>query len=320
MPLTIVSAPAVEPLTIAEARRQLVLPASAGEPAPTVPTIALANPSAPGNCDNGAWRIGFTFVTADGETEIGPLSAVVTVVDKTSNGQIAVTAIALGGSAVTARKAYAVPPGGTTAKFAATINNNTATTATINIAAASLGADAPTVNTTEDPELTGWIATARENAETATNRALITQTWDLVLDGFPREDYIEMPRPPLVSVTSVKCVDTSGVLQTLTENTDYLVQAPAGPRCARGRIALPFAGVWPVTLRQMGAVTIRFVCGYGASGSFVPAMLKTAMKCDLGTLYENREGVLIGTSGSKLPMVDGIYWRYRSPQTQKLGI
>jgi uncharacterized phiE125 gp8 family phage protein len=283
--------------------------------------VALPGTPVAGNCDNGAWRIGYTFGTVDGETELGPLSAVVTIADKTTNGKIAASNIAIGGSAVLWRKAYAIPPAGGNPKFAALLNNNTATIQTIDIAASALGAEAPTVNTTADPELVGLIVAVRERAELATNRAIPgPQTFDLILEQFPRDGYIEIPKPPLVSVTSVKYVDTAGATQTMDPSL-YLVQAPAGPRCARGRVALPFAAVWPITLRQMGAVTVRFVCGYGAAAA-VPALLKSAMKLDIGTLYANREGVVLGgrqAAPDELPMgVRAIYFSYRSWTTQRL--
>src|SRR4051812_25399595 len=131
MPLSLITAPTSEPVTVAEAKRQLLLGTTAGEPAPTAPIVALLTPAAAGLCDNGAHRVGFTFVTADGETELGPLSDVVTIVDKTINGKIAVSNIALGGSAVTARRAYLVPVAGGSAKLAATISDNTTTTLTL---------------------------------------------------------------------------------------------------------------------------------------------------------------------------------------------
>jgi uncharacterized phiE125 gp8 family phage protein len=157
------------------------------------------------------------------------------------------------------------------------------------------------------------ITAARERAELVTQRALLTQTWDLLLDGFPEDGYIEIPKPPLVSVTYVKYTDTGGTLRTLTANTDYLVQAPAGPRCARGRVALPFAGIWPVTLDQMGAVVVRFVCG-NASAALVPGLIKAAMLMDLANLYGDREDVL--DEGSK---IHRMYWSYRSHATQRIA-
>jgi uncharacterized phiE125 gp8 family phage protein len=175
---------------------------------------------------------------------------------------------------------------------------------------------------TDDDDLVGsLISAAGERAELATHRALIRQTWDLVLDSFPDADFIEIPKPPLVSITSVSYIDTGGVTQTFS-SSGYVVTAPAGPRCARGRLALKFGSVWPVTQAQRGAVTIRFIAGYGGSWADVPSLLRAGMKLDVGTLYENRESALIGLRGTveELPFgVRAIYFSYRSHATQRLG-
>ena len=173
--------------------------------------------------------------------------------------------------------------------------------------------------TDQDALLEAFIPGVRERAEQATGRAMLIQTWDLVLDGFPREPYIELPKPPLVSVTSITYRDTGGVLRTWA-STNYLVEAPAGPRCARGRISLPFAAIWPITLPQAGSVTARFVCGYGDAGD-VPALLKVAMLLDVGTWYLNRESVLTGSREQAIELPLGssaVYRAYHSPATQRL--
>ena len=53
--------------------------------------------------------------------------------------------------------------------------------------------------TTEDNELNKIIKAAREYCEGFQNRAYITQTWELWLDAFPGEDFIELPLPPIQS-------------------------------------------------------------------------------------------------------------------------
>lgn len=164
------------------------------------------------------------------------------------------------------------------------------------------------------------IPASRDRAEKATRRALLPQTWDYLLDQCPPdEDYIEIPKPPLVSVTSFTVTQTDGSTRTLVQGTDYLVQAPAGPRCARGRVALPFAGVWPVTLKQMGAVRIRFQCGY-ADAAHVPPLLVSAMLMDVGTLYENREAVVLDARAVAVALPGGsaeIYRSFRSLPRQR---
>ena len=120
------------------------------ETAPTAPTIALVT-TGTGNCTNGTHRVQITFVTANGETEAGTQSSVVTV-DNTHK-QISLSAIPVGTSGVvTGRNIYMTKNGGTTffrLGTSPTINDNTTTTFTINIADTSLSATTvPMGNTT----------------------------------------------------------------------------------------------------------------------------------------------------------------------------
>ena len=49
----------------------------------------------------------------------------------------------------------------------------------------------------EDDELNILIAAARLDCEEFQNRSYITQTWELWLDKFPDKDFIKLPRPPI---------------------------------------------------------------------------------------------------------------------------
>jgi hypothetical protein len=109
----------------------------------------------------------------------------------------------------------------------------------------------------------------------------------------------------------VHYLDTAGVSRTLAASA-YTVKAPAGPRAARGRILLAYNTLWPLTLDQPGAVTIRFICGY-ATLDAVPDLLKVAMKEDLATLFEQRESLVIGAPVASLPGgPDAIYRSFKS--------
>lgn len=125
------------------------------------------------------------------------------------------------------------------------------------------------------------------------NRALVSQTWDLRLDRFPavgdhpfdptwRATAIDVDLPPLQSVTSLKYIDTAGVEQTLTANTDYVVHTAEEP----GLVALADGKSWPSTRDEVGAVRIRFVAGYGAAAA-VPDVIKTALKLLVLDYYQN---------------------------------
>ena len=59
-----------------------------------------------------------------------------------------------------------------------------------------------------------WIPAARGRCEKATERQTTPETWDLYLPRFPWCHVLELPKPPLQSVTWVKYLDANGVLQT----------------------------------------------------------------------------------------------------------
>lgn len=162
----------------------------------------------------------------------------------------------------------------------------------------------------EDGFLSDFIIPAAEQrAETDTNRQLLTAVYELTLQGFPC-DFIDIPKPPLVSVGFIKYLDTAGVLQTWS-SLNYVVTAPAGPRCGRGRIDWAYGATLPVTLDQQNAVVVRFTAGYGTPPS-VPAMLKGAILLDIGMLYAHREEFVIGTIIARLPRVQEVYQSFRS--------
>lgn len=148
----------------------------------------------------------------------------------------------------------------------------------------------------EDPLLTDIIYAAREAVEDITRRKVLTQTLDYSLDEWPSIDNIKLPFGNLQSVTSVKWKDTDGTETTLTENTDYLVEAN-GESC--GRIVLPYSGTWPTgTLYPSNPITIRFVCGW-TTAALVPYKIKAAIKLICADLFVNREGRVFTMSGGQ---------------------
>lgn len=303
-----VSGPSLEPITIAEAKRQIRMGSSAGEPAPSALTAALAGSGA-GNVDNGAHRYGVTFVTVDGETELGIVSDVVTVADKTVNGKVSLTAIPLGGSAVTSRKLYRTIAGGSTYLLLATLADNTTLIYTDNIADASLGAQAPTTNSTINPELVEWIQTAREIGERFTRRRWLEQVVDWKLDGFHScNGVLVLPLGCVTTVTSITYVASDGT-STVWSSSEYRTDLPTGPTCARGRIEPAYGYAWPTTRGVIGAVTIRMTVGYGATRASVPAALKTGMKALIGHWDRSREAVNVGNITTELPMGVTYCWK-----------
>ena len=132
-----------------------------------------------------------------------------------------------------------------------------------------------------DAFLEGLIIVARDFVESATNRSLISQTWDFCGDRFTAE--IMLPKPSLISVESISYVDTAGDVQLLDPSV-YQVDAVSVP----GRVRPAYGQQWPTTRDQMNAVTIRFVSGY-ASRLLVPRGIKQAMVLLIGHYFKNRE-------------------------------
>lgn len=140
-----------------------------------------------------------------------------------------------------------------------------------------------------------------DRAELSTRRQMIEATWDWFREGFPADGRaLEIPKPPLVELVEVEYRDTAGVAQTW-DASNYVVEAPAGPRCARGRLAPAYGASYPSVRQGPGAVRIRFRAGYGPDPEDVPGLLRQAMLMDAATLYVQRQTVLTGTIVAALP-------------------
>jgi hypothetical protein len=156
-----------------------------------------------------------------------------------------------------------------------------------------------------DLVVSAFITASRQMIDGANGwlgRALITQTWELVVDRFegygppiekgfyPREYYqsdyyyagcygqpyrqspgIIIPLPPLQSVTFVKYLDVDGALQTLDPSV-YVVQ-----KGEPSHLVLANGQSWPSISTLPGSVIIRFIAGYGDDGSDVPETARMAI-------------------------------------------
>lgn len=131
----------------------------------------------------------------------------------------------------------------------------------------------------EDLLIGALIVAARKWIEEYTGRQLVTAEWDWVMDGFCGT--LSVPIPPLQSVVSIKHIDSAGVLQTI-DSAEYRVDAVSEP----GRIEPQYGKSWPSTYPVMGAVTVRFLAGYGST---VPEPIRQALLMLVGELYEQRQ-------------------------------
>jgi uncharacterized phiE125 gp8 family phage protein len=137
------------------------------------------------------------------------------------------------------------------------------------------------------------IPGARTWCESYTARQMMTATYELKLSEFPCDGVIRIPWPPLQSVTTVKYLDSAGVLQTFA-STNYVVSAPSGPFALPGSITLAFGTTWPAILRQENAVVVTFVAGYVLATNPIPAQLQQAMLIMVDEFFDRRGQQTIG--------------------------
>lgn len=141
-----------------------------------------------------------------------------------------------------------------------------------------------------DSDIAGYIAAARGWLEGYTGLSLIQQTFEMSIDAWPSCGYLELPRSPLISVDSIKYIDSNGAEQTwgaVNYQTD-LVSVP-------GRIALAYAGNYPSSFRSdLNAWKVRFTAGHAVGSptnedayrESVPELAKLAMKIYVTGAYE----------------------------------
>lgn len=167
--------------------------------------------------------------------------------------------------------------------------------------------------TAQDPLISALIQAVREHGENMTGRAFVYQELEYSCAYFPSA--FKLPRPPLVSVASIKYTDSDGAEQTVDPST-YQVDSYAQP----GLIKPAYLETWPTDVRSsdFNAVRVRYFAGYppGSPASdlaeSVPEGIKAWLKVRVGQLYEHREAVVVGNIVSAIPrdFVDGLLDRY----------
>lgn len=158
----------------------------------------------------------------------------------------------------------------------------------------------------DDALITSLIVAMRTACENEIKRSLITQTWEKVMDFFP--DAIQLPMPPIQSVTSITYIDVNGALQTLPTN-QYVLDKDSEP----GYVVRAINVNWPVTGDYINAVRVRYVAGYVAAAN-VPETIKLWMKIRLANAYDNREEFVLGRTMQEFPYVECLLDRYRVVQ------
>jgi uncharacterized phiE125 gp8 family phage protein len=135
----------------------------------------------------------------------------------------------------------------------------------------------------EDSVLEDFIVAVRQNAEDYLRRALITQSIQMVMDFWP-SGVIELPRPPLISITKVATLDEDDV-ETEYSSTNYYSINESVP----GKLVIKNGSAAPTNSdRYHGGFLIEYKAGYGNYSGAIPANIRLALKQWVTSVYENR--------------------------------
>lgn len=156
-------------------------------------------------------------------------------------------------------------------------------------------------STDEDAVITLMIETATAHVDGPNGflgRALVDQTWELVIDAFPPApdtdpllNQIKIPIPPLIEVVSITYDNTAG-MPIVYPSASYTVDTVSEPGWV-----VP-ASSWPATFAGINSVRIQFRAGYintadSPTTGFIPSDIKGAILLYIGALYANREEVSV---------------------------
>lgn len=133
-----------------------------------------------------------------------------------------------------------------------------------------------------DADFAMWITEARKRVEDEARRALITRTYVLKLDRFPPDDYIELPYPPAIAISSIQYIDTAGSTQTWSSG-DYSLDVSRTPSV----VLLGYSASYPSTRDDRNAVTVTYTAGYGTAETDVPEAARAAIHLLVKQRYDN---------------------------------
>jgi uncharacterized phiE125 gp8 family phage protein len=140
------------------------------------------------------------------------------------------------------------------------------------------------VEDTDSDDLIAMYLEAAEQSLAYVGRALKPASYAFDIYGYV-PFRIDIPMPPLRSVTAVKTPGGDGAL-TAVDPANYLIMKTSE---GRGRIEMATAYAWPVSAFSSGWITtsVEFTAGYDV----VPSGLRAAILLIAGALYDNRSAV-----------------------------
>jgi len=147
-------------------------------------------------------------------------------------------------------------------------------------------------DTAEDGLITTLIGAARLHVEGVTGRALLAQSWRVVLDGWPDDRVVKLPVTPFMAVTEITAYDAGGAGHEVP-----LAQFLSEP----DRLLLPATVAGMPVLRERQGIEIDYVAGFGTEPEDVPADIRQALLLLVGYWFEHRDAVIVAGSGAVVP-------------------
>ncbi|MET3926185.1 head-tail connector protein [Devosia sp. 2618] len=144
----------------------------------------------------------------------------------------------------------------------------------------------------EDGLIMTLIGAARLHIEGVTGRALLAQSWRVVLDCWPESRVVKLPVMPFISVTAIAAYDEAGASHDVP-----LAQFLSEP----DRLLLPRTVVGTPLLRAQQGIEIDYEAGFGTGPEDVPADIRQALLALVAYWFEHRDAVIVAGSGAVVP-------------------
>lgn len=160
------------------------------------------------------------------------------------------------------------------------------------------------IGTDDDTQIELMITAARQLCEEYLQRSIMPQTLQVTLDEFGCG--VRLPWPPFAEFVSLGYTDAEGTPGSVAAEA-MIVDFRSGLAELR-----PVYGTsWP-SVQPGSQITAQYKAGYLDAAS-VPAPIKAWMLLLIGTLYENRESVVVGTGINAADLPGGIWDRLVQP-------
>lgn len=147
---------------------------------------------------------------------------------------------------------------------------------------------------TDTPIVQLYLLAAADLVEDYTGRSLITKTFCLTLDNWPkfrslfgwntRLQAIELRRSPLISIDSVKYYPSGSSTLTTIDSANYRADVASEP----GRVVFIDGYSVPSAEKRADAVQIQFQAGYGVAESKIDPSIRLAILELAHNFFDNR--------------------------------